>query len=233
MFAAIAKAFEQLTDPATRAILWRCLAVTFLLFAGLVFGAEWIIAHSHFFQAAAFNWIANILGGLGAFLLALFLFPSALILVLGFFIEEVAARVDARYYPDSSPIRSQPWGEVVLGSLRFAAVAVGLNLLALPLLAILVFIPPLNLVVFYGLNGYLLGREYCELVALRRMDLRQTRALRHRYAVPIFLAGVLITFLSTVPFLNLLTPVLATAFMVHRVESMRGMVTGLRDVTPQ
>ena len=122
---------------------------------------------------------------------------------------------------------------VMIPFLILSLSAIGLNLLALPLLAVLVFIPPLNLVVFYGLNGYLLGREYYELVALRRMDLRQAGALRHRYAVPIFLAGVLITFFSTVPFLNLLTPVLATAFMVHRVESMRGMVTGPRDVTPR
>ena len=55
-------------------------------------------------------------------------------------------------------------------SLAFAAVAIGINLLFLPLYLLLLFLPPFNLLLFYGINGVLFGREYFELVALRRYD---------------------------------------------------------------
>jgi uncharacterized protein involved in cysteine biosynthesis len=75
--------------------------------------------------------------------------------------------------------------------------------------------------VFYGLNGYLLGREYFETVALRRLDPKRASELRRREKWRVFLAGVIITLLLTVPFLNLIAPVIATAFMLHLFESVR------------
>lgn len=228
MFQAIAKAFGQLSDPATRRILWKCLAATTVLFVLLVFGVEWGLAHAHLFDWAALDWLADVVGGVGAFVVALVLFPSVALVVLGFFLEDVAARVEARHYPGLPPPRKQGLGEVVLSSTRFALVAIGLNLLALPLLAVLTFVPPLNLVVFYGLNGYLLGREYFELVALRRLTPREAEMLRHAFAGRLLLGGVAITFLSTVPIANLLTPVVATSFMVHMVEQLRAAVPATR-----
>jgi uncharacterized protein involved in cysteine biosynthesis len=38
----------------------------------------------------------------------------------------------------------------------------------------------------------------------------------------VFGAGVLIAFLMTVPFVNLVAPVVATAFMLHVFQGMRG-----------
>jgi uncharacterized protein involved in cysteine biosynthesis len=78
--------------------------------------------------------------------------------------------------------------------------------------------------VFYALNGYLLGREYFELVALRRLDESSVRALRRSYQGSIFLSGALIAFITTIPLLNLAAPVVATAFMVHLFESLRRRV---------
>lgn len=233
MFQAIVKAFGQLSDPATRRILWRSLVATTALFLLLVFGAEWLIAHTHLFERAMFDWVAKLLGGLLAFGLALYLFPSAVLIVLGFFIEEVAALVEARHYPGLPPPRAQSWSEVIWAGLRFALVAVGLNLLALPFVAALSFVPPLNVLLFYVLNGYLLGREYFELVALRRLAPRDAKALRQAYAGRFLLAGAAITFLSTVPVVNLLTPVVATAFMVHIVESLRESVIASQGGAPR
>jgi uncharacterized protein involved in cysteine biosynthesis len=75
--------------------------------------------------------------------------------------------------------------------------------------------------VFYVLNGYLLGREYYETVALRRLDARLAGELRRRNRWRVFLAGVVITLMLTVPLLNLIAPVIATAFMVHIFEIIR------------
>jgi len=233
MFQAIVKAFGQLSDPATRRVLWKSLIATAVLFVLLVIGAEWVIAHTHLFERAMFNWLAELLGSLLAVALALYLFPAAVLIVLGFFVEEVAALVEARYYPGLPPPRVQSLSEVIGAGSRFALVAVGLNLLALPFIAALSFVPPFNLLLFYLLNGYLLGREYFELVALRRLSPREAKGLRQAYAGRFLLAGAAITFLSTVPVANLLTPVVATAFMVHMVESLRESLVAPQGGAPQ
>ena len=82
--------------------------------------------------------------------------------------------------------------------------------------------PPFNLVLYYLLNGYLVSREYFELVALRRMDPMAVRAMRQRSRGKVLLAGILLTFLLTIPIINFLTPIIATAFMVHVFYSLPG-----------
>jgi uncharacterized protein involved in cysteine biosynthesis len=77
------------------------------------------------------------------------------------------------------------------------------------------------LFVFYGLNGYLLGREYFETIALRRLSAGEAKELWRKEKRRIFAAGVLITVMLTIPFLNLVAPVVATAFMLHLFQAMR------------
>jgi uncharacterized protein involved in cysteine biosynthesis len=81
--------------------------------------------------------------------------------------------------------------------------------------------PGVNFFVFLGLNGYLFGREYFEVVALRRLDPLAVRAARRRAAGRVFVAGVVIAGLFAIPFVNLVAAVIATAFMVHLVARMR------------
>jgi uncharacterized protein involved in cysteine biosynthesis len=73
---------------------------------------------------------------------------------------------------------------------------------------------------FYVVNGWLLGREYFEQIAFRRMSLEQARALRRPYGLRLTVAGTAIAFLATVPIVNLITPLLATAYMVHVVQDL-------------
>ena len=103
----------------------------------------------------------------------------------------------------------------------FILVTLLLNLLVLPLYLVLIWIPPLNLLLFYLLNGYLLGREYFEMVAVRRLDLKEAKGLRRGSRGRMILAGAVITFLLTIPLVNLVTPIIATAFMLHVFEDLR------------
>ena len=178
MFSAIANAFRQLGDPATRKVLWLSLAATIAAFAVLIIAVEWLISRTRLFEWATLDLAADVLGGIGAVVVSILLFPAVAMAVMGFFLEDVAAAVEAKYYPGLPDARVQPVSEQTFTGLRFAAVTALLNLLALPLFAILTFVPPLNLILFYGLNGLLLGREYFELVALRRMDDRAAQCCR-------------------------------------------------------
>lgn len=227
-------AFRQLSDPATRGTFWLSLLIsvaTFIaLWVGAAFGVVWLgdllggwlsaIGASAFWIDVA-EIIAG-LGAVGAILVASFiLFPAVIVLVLSFLLDDVCRQVEARHYPDLPPAREQPLLEAVMDGLRLALATIGLNLLFLPLIIALSFVPPLNLFVFYGLNGYLLGREYFELVAVRRMDAAEGRRLRKIHRGRVLLSGVVIAILLTLPVINLVMPLVATALMVHVFEEMR------------
>jgi CysZ protein len=107
------------------------------------------------------------------------------------------------------------WQNIAV-ALKFTSVMVVLNLIALPWY----LVPILNVIVFYGLNAYLLGREYFEIVALRRLDSRSAQRLRHAHRLRFLIAGLVIAGLLTLPVVNLVAPLLAAAFMVHLVAAI-------------
>ena len=145
-------------------------------------------------------------------LIALFvLFPSIATFFVCFFLDSIAEAVENRYYPADSPGRDAPLMQALGQSLRLVVVVVVLNILCLPLY----LVPGLNLFVFYALNGYLLSREYFELVSIRHMKPSEASVLRRRAGLTVFVTGVVIAFLLTVPVVNLVAPVFATAMMVH------------------
>jgi uncharacterized protein involved in cysteine biosynthesis len=90
--------------------------------------------------------------------------------------------------------------------------------LALP---VYLLAPGINVLLFLGLNGYLFGREYFEVVALRRLDVVGARRMRQRFGARVFIGGVVIAALFALPLVNLVAPVIATAFMVHIFQELR------------
>src|SRR5262249_39648939 len=84
----------------------------------------------------------------------------------------------------------------------------------------LLLVPGVNLIAFYAGNGYLLGREYFEMVAMRHLSPEEARRLRKSNLATVFLGGLIIAGLASVPIANLLTPLFATAFMVHVYKSL-------------
>ena len=234
MFAALSKTLSQMSDPAFRSVLLRALgvstAVFILLWVAAWFGlgwlggmlSEWIAAQgAGGFWSDLFLWIFSAASVAAVFVTSFLLFPAVAAIAIGLFLDDIAEAVEARHHPSLPAARNQPWGEMIGGTAAFAAVAVAVNLLALPLYLLLLFVPPLNLFLYYGVNGYLLGREYFELVAVRRMDTRTAKALRRRFRGKVFLAGVIIAFLLTIPFVNLLAPIVATGFLVHVFHDLR------------
>ena len=161
-------------------------------------------------------------GGVTALLgwasLALMLVLSVFLMVpvasafTAFFLDEVAQAVEDRHYPGLPPADPARIGDMVVDTLGFLATLLVVNLLAL---ALWPFAGPLVPVLFWGINGYLLGREYFTLVATRRIGRPAARALRRRYAGQVWLAGVLMAAPLSLPLVNLLVPVLGVATFTH------------------
>lgn len=219
MFRALLLAIGQLSDPGSRRVVWIGVLSAAAAFALLATGVWWALFHTVLTGYAWVDWVLDLLGGLAVLVLAWLLFPATVGTVSSFFLDEVVEAVERRHYPQLPPARQTGIGEELLTALRFLLVVLLVNLAALPLYFML---PGLNLLIFYTANGYLLGREYFEMVAMRRLGRKEAAYLRRAKPLKPFSAGVVIAFLSTIPIVNLLVPVIASAFMVHVYHSMVG-----------
>jgi CysZ protein len=213
MVSALLKALTLLRDRAFWRVLWHSVLISIASFIAL-YGIVWgVLTHVTITDIWWLDTLVDVLGGLAVLALTWLLFPAVATLVLSFFLDRIVEAVERRFYPHlPPPVPSSLW-QSLSGSLRFTAVLVGVNLLALPLY----LVPGLNVVVFYGVNAYLLGREYFELVALRRLDPQAARGLRRAHRLRFFIAGLLMAALFTIPFVNLVASLIAAAFMVHLV----------------
>ena len=216
----ISLAIRQLPDPAFRRVLIQSLLLAIAVFVGLAVIVWFFMAGTNFFSFWLLEMIVDALGGIAVAVMTWLLFPAVASFFVSLFLEDVVAAVENRHYPDDPPARSVPLSTTILVSLRFTGVTLALNLLALPIYLLTFWFPPFALAIFYCLNGYLLSREYYELVALRRLDTAVAVALRKANKQRLFLAGVIITFLFTIPIVHLFAPVIGVAAMAHVFRSL-------------
>lgn len=221
----IGRGLAQLGDRRFVAILLRSLLLTAVALAvaawGFVAGVEWLLPASvelpwigpvGFVDDLAF-WAA--LGGV--LVLSVFLMVPVAAAVVGFFLEGIAEAVEERHYPGLPPARKLGLAAQVGDALRFFVLVVAVNLVAL---AIYLAVAPLAPFVFWIVNGFLLGREYFQLVALRRVDRAQAAALRRRHLGTIWLTGTAMAVPLSVPVLNLLVPIAGVAVFTHQFHRL-------------
>jgi CysZ protein len=224
MLTAAGQAFQQLFTPAFRAVLLKCVAFTIGLLAVLIIGIEWTF--SHFVQWP--GWIEKTiewLGGLALVVGSIFLIPPVSSLIAGLYVDDIAAEVESTTHPQDPPGKPVATLPAIGLALKFFVVVLAVNILAVFLL----LIPGINLIAFYLGNGYLLGREYFELAAMRHMPPDEAKQLRRANRVTVLLCGLIIAAIASVPILNLITPLFATAFMVRIFKGL-SRVWGFRAV---
>lgn len=79
---------------------------------------------------------------------------------------------------------------------------------------------PLAPFIFWGLNGFLLGREYFTVAAMRRVGRRGAQEMRKRHFVTIWVAGALMAVPLTIPLVNLLVPILGAVVFTHLYHAL-------------
>jgi uncharacterized protein involved in cysteine biosynthesis len=222
MLSAFALALGDLGLPAMRRVLYRSIGLAVLLFAGLLGLVGLVLSQAALSGISWLDWIIDLLGGAAALVGAIFLFPTATIAIVPFFLDAAAAAVEARHYPDLPPARPATLAAQAWAGIRLALLAVGLNLLALPVVLLL---PLVGLGLYLLVNGWLLGREYFELAALRRLDLAQAKSARRACAGRVWLGGIALAAIALVPFGNLVVPLLGAAAFVHVFHRSSGLAT--------
>jgi CysZ protein len=212
MFDAALTAFQEMFAPPFRRVLLKTLGLTILLLAVAFVGLHkllglWLVLLPYAWLTTALS----ILAGLGLVIGLAFAIPPVSFLVAGIFFDELAEVVERDMVPAVPIGKAPPFSAVVWLAVKFAVAAILVNLLAL----VLLLVPGVNVVAFFGANAYLLGRGYFEFAALRYWRLEEVRLLRRHHTVEIFFAGLFIAALAAVPIVNLLTPLFGTAFMVR------------------
>lgn len=214
----LARAFALLGEPRVRTVLLLGIGLSLLTLIGLVLGVNALLDWA---AATGYGWldqVIEVLGVLGTLVVAWFLFPAISVAVSSLFLERVVDATEMRYFPDLPPPRPIPMLEAAGSGLKLLGAALLFNLLALPLY----FVPLLNIPVWLLLNGYLVGREYAELVGLRRLDPPAFVVLRRQQRVLLWIWGVVIAFLLTLPVVNLVAPIVGASFMTQRFHRQLG-----------
>ena len=213
-FAAIA----QISDPRFRWVFLQGVGLTILLLFGLYafafWGIAWLVP-----DAITLPWIGEIglsdrllsWGSLVVMMvLSIFLMVPVASAFTGIFLDDVADAVEAKHYAHLPPAPNVGLGDNLRESLSFLGVIVVANTLALVL-----YFTPLAPFIFYGLNGFLLGREYYRMIAVRRMGRQEASASFKRNLLAIWAAGAMMAVPLTIPILNLVIPILGAATFTH------------------
>lgn len=217
MLQAIARAIDQLFTGSILKLLGYSIALSVLCLGAAWFGVGWLLAHTTLFETGWLESTGDLLGWALTLILSWFLFPLLATAFVGLFLEPVANAVERRHHAHLPPAPGLSLWSGIGSSLRFLALVVLLNAALLPTL----LFAPLYPVAFVLVNGLLLGREYSDLVALRRLDPRSAKALRRRHSAEILVLGIGTTMLNMVPLVNFVAPVLVTMVFVHRFEAWR------------
>jgi uncharacterized protein involved in cysteine biosynthesis len=220
IFTDFAKALGQFFDPRFLRVLLigvgLSLALLFGVYAGFVQVLDWLTPETLTLPwVGEITWVKDLLGW-GSLLLmiglSVFLMVPVASAFTGLFLDDVAKAVEDRHYPGLPAVPRLPFFDTLIDSLNFFGLLIAVNLLALVAYG---FVGPFAPLMFWAVNGYLLGREYFQMVAMRRLGRRGAKALRKQFSGKIWIAGILMAAPLSVPLVNLVIPVLGAATFTH------------------
>lgn len=229
IFSDFTKAVAQLSDHRFRRVLWFGLALTIALLFGIY---ALLLAGINSLDAEVLTlplvgeitWVKDLLGWgsiLLMIVLSFFLMVPVASAFTGLFLEDVARAVERKHYPSLPSPPRIPFRENLIDSLNFLGLLLAINVLALFIYAVMNVFSPLA---FWAINGYLLGREYFQIAAMRRLGRDGAKALYKQHWREIWFAGILMAVPLTIPLINLLIPILAAATFTHMFHRLEGGV---------
>ncbi|EBA15865.1 hypothetical protein RSK20926_14579 [Roseobacter sp. SK209-2-6] len=219
-------ALSQIGDPRFRRVLFLGIGLTFALlvaaYAGFLILIEWLTgAQVSLPLVGEVTWLDDLLS-VGSFflmiVLSVFLMVPVASAITSMFLDDVAQAVEDRHYAHLPQVPRIAIWEAFKDTLNFLGVLIGANALALILY---VMFPPAAPFIFWGLNGFLLGREYFTLAAARRIGPVEAKKLRRRHIGTIWLAGTLMAMPLSLPLVNLVIPILGAATFTHLYHQLQ------------
>ena len=214
------KALGQMGDRRFRRVLWLGLLLTIALLVAAYAGFLWVL-DAWLGETVTLpggheiRWLDDLLTFSSVFLmlaLSVFLMVPVASAITSMFLDEVAQAVEDRHYPHLPPVPGVPFYDALKDTVNFLGVIIAANVVALFVYA---FFPLAAVFIFWALNGFLLGREYFTLAAMRRIGRPAAKVLRRKHAGTIWIAGILMAMPLSVPLINLVIPILGAATFTH------------------
>lgn len=220
IFASFFKALGQMNDPRFRRVLGLGVLLTLALlvaaYAGFLWLLQWLSGpETELPLIGTVTWLDDLLGWSSLFLmlgLSVFLMVPVASAITSMFLDEVAQAVEDRHYPHLPAAPGVSIGVALRDTVNFMGVLIAANVLALFLYALA---PWAMVFIFWGMNGYLLGMEYFQLAAMRRIGRAEAKIMRGRHRGTIWVAGTLMAMPLSLPLVNLLIPILGAATFTH------------------
>ncbi|MGR3322737.1 MAG: EI24 domain-containing protein [Pseudooceanicola sp.] len=220
IFSGFSLTLGQTGDPRFRRVLLTGIGLTFVLlvavYAAFLLLLNWLVGPEATLPLVGeVTWVNDLLTLTSFFvmlILSVFLMVPVASAITSMFLDDVAQAVEDRHYPELPPVGRQPFVDALRDTVSFLGVLIVANLLALILYVIF---PPFALFIFWGLNGFLLGREYYTLAAMRRVGRAEAKRLRRRHAMTIWAGGTLMAIPLSLPLVNLVIPILGAATFTH------------------
>lgn len=227
IFGDFLRAIGQIGDPRFRRVMLTGVSLSLLLLVAIYVLCLWLI-RIFVPETLSLPYIGDITGvaSMASWFSAVVMIGLSVFLMMpvasvfsAFFLDDVAQAVEDRHYPELAPVPRSSLTEGLIDAVNFLGLLIAANLVALLLYP---FAGPFIPVVFWAVNGLLLGREYFTLVAMRRLGRPAAKAMRQRHWAEIWLAGALMAAPLSLPIINLLIPVLGVAtftHLFHRLEA--------------
>lgn len=212
MFASARQAVAVIFNPTFRGVVLKSLLLTLVLFVALFFGVQYGLAHIPEFHLQWLNTVIDWITSLLVVVVLFFLGAPVAALFASLFLDEIAAAVEMDSYPADPPSPGVSFWKGLFAGLRLAGWVILFSLILLPFNFLL---PGIGTALTLAVNGWLLGREFFELAALRHMSQSAARALRRRHTFGVWFAGLMLAALAAIPIVNFFAPLYGAAFMVH------------------
>jgi len=217
---AINRSWQQLLHPRFRSVFITAISAAAITLALLLYvlnlywpetlisGWDWLDKYGVELSSAGFWFVGTVASYL--------LFPGVVTMVMGVLTDKIAAAVEEEYYPNRLGTREVPYADLVISAGKLTLIMLIINLVFLIPYVILFFMGGFGFILlFVAVNGFLLGREYFEMVAIRHMSRREMHNFRQDNGGAIFVAGALTAGMFMVPILNILAPIIGAAVMTH------------------
>ena len=228
IFSDFLRSIAQFDDPRFRRVLWRSLGLTIVLLAAacllVIYGVNQLLSSALVAgMIGEQSWLGslfNIGGVLLTIALSIWVMVPVASAIIALFLDEVAQAVEARHYPHLPKQTATKLQDQILVGIRFLGILLLANVGALILSMIVPLLAPF---VFWATNGYLMGREYFQMAAMRRMPRAQAQELYQRHQGSIWTAGILMAIPMSIPLVGLFIPILGAATFTHQFERLRAL----------
>ena len=215
MFKVIRISILDLFDTKMRVVFLKTVSISIIVILVVALIIWGLLDLVQIFEVNFLNKLISWAIGVILFIIASAVLGPLMIVIGGVYSEDIAHHVENKHYPNRVGHRFVGVTESIKTGGRLLFKCLIVNVLLTPIYIVGGFFPIISVLIFFGVNGYLLSRELFEIVASRHLE-RDDRVLfwRANRGGSIFI-GVLIICLSTVPLLNLISAMLGVIITTH------------------